>query len=365
MNRIYGVLVLFLISFSFSTTILNQHNHPIDITDITSLNYNTLKIKHRYAKSRVSYYANSHSTFQLILSGDIQTNPGPIPTPKCPECNKPTRCNQKSVICEKCYNVYHASCLNMTHLVLPSQQIKFTCQHCLHTILPFHQQLESFNLLDSTETSFNEEDTHLKVINGNKNLLKVLHINTRSVCSSFEELVLTKETYQFDIIAMSETWLKDNQNLLDHVQIPNYDLYYNNRDNSKGGGVGCYVRSTLHTKRRKDIERIDPNLEHLWFQIDGRNKNSKLLVCVIYRSNKFFTCKDWLEKFEDLISKVKSISTLPLYITGDLNINMLATADSNTTRFQTLLSQFNLHQLVKSPTRQTATSSTLHRSHHC
>ena len=40
--------------------------------------------------------------------------------------------------------------------------------------------------------------------------------------------------YQFDIITISETWLKDNQKLLDYVDIRGYKLKYANRDNKRG-----------------------------------------------------------------------------------------------------------------------------------
>ena len=50
--------------------------------------------------------------------------------------------------------------------------------------------------------------------------------------------------YQFDIITMSEKWLKDNQNLLDYVDIPGYNLEYTNHDNKGGGGVEVNVKTS-------------------------------------------------------------------------------------------------------------------------
>ena len=47
-------------------------------------------------KARIIYYNNSIATFNIILSGDIEQNPGPgLPKPKCPRCDKTVRCNQK------------------------------------------------------------------------------------------------------------------------------------------------------------------------------------------------------------------------------------------------------------------------------
>jgi len=43
--------------------------------------------------------------------------------------------------------------------------------------------------------------------------------------------------HQFDNITLSETWLKDNVNLLSSVDIPGYNKNFRNRDRVKGGGV--------------------------------------------------------------------------------------------------------------------------------
>ena len=42
-------------------------------------------------------------------------------------------------------------------------------------------------------------------------------------------------------MTLSETWLKDNANILNVVDIPGYNKNFRNRDRVKGGGVG-YLR---------------------------------------------------------------------------------------------------------------------------
>jgi exonuclease III len=69
--------------------------------------------------------------------------------------------------------------------------------------------------------------------------------------------------YPFDVICMSETWLKDNPLLLQHVNIPGYSSEFRNRDSIKGGGVGAYINESLKYRRRSDIEKKEPSLEHL------------------------------------------------------------------------------------------------------
>ena len=72
------------------------------------------KIKRR--KSSVQYYSNYIATYRIILSSNIETNPGPgLSEPKCQVCNKTVRCNQNAS--------------NTVH--------EWTCLNCIHTALPF------------------------------------------------------------------------------------------------------------------------------------------------------------------------------------------------------------------------------------
>ena len=42
---------------------------------------------------------------------------------------------------------------------------------------------------------------------------------------------------KFDIITLSETWLKNVKHLLEYVNLPGYKFSYRNRDEKRGGGV--------------------------------------------------------------------------------------------------------------------------------
>ena len=82
--------------------------------------------------------------------------------------------------------------------------------------------------------------------------------------------------YQFDIITMSETWLKDNQKLLDYVNIPGCKLEYANRDNKQGGGVGVYINEIFTYTERKNIINLDKSIEHYWLEVSGINKIARI-----------------------------------------------------------------------------------------
>ena len=80
--------------------------------------------------------------------------------------------------------------------------------------------------------------------------------------STFNDFLLTVKRYPFDVLTLSETWLKDNTQLLKYVSIPGYNLEYRNREGIKGGGVGAYIKESVKYKRPKDIEKVKPELEN-------------------------------------------------------------------------------------------------------
>ena len=79
---------------------------------------------------------------------------------------------------------------------------------------------------------------------------------------------------------MSETWLKDNQKLLDYVDIPGYILEYANHDNKRGGSVAVYIKETFPYTEREDIIDLDKSIEHYWFEVSGLSKNNSYLVSI-------------------------------------------------------------------------------------
>ena len=107
-----------------------------------------------------------------------------------------------------------------------------------------------------------ESAPHYEILIEKQNQLRLMHLNTQSMTSMFNEFLMTIQTYPFDIITLSETWLKDNHLLLEYVSVPGYSHEFRNR-NVRGGGVGAYIRDNLKYKRRSDIEKLHPNLENV------------------------------------------------------------------------------------------------------
>ena len=349
-----------------SFNVLSQSHYYQDYTK-SKLNNKQHYVKRN--KSPIRYYDNSVATFNVIIEcGDIEQNPGPskTPSPRCPICAKAAGANRKRLICPTCKTVTHASC---SELPL-SQQTKIkacapltqTCSNCLISELPFHntKYLDISNSFSDSDSFYDSsKQGFLNIMQKYPNHLNIIHLNTQSLPSSFNEFSLMVEQYKFDIITLSETWLKDNQLLLDYVSIPGYDLLYNNRDKTKGGGVGCYIKSEIKYKRRKDLESLHPELEHLWLEIPGRNKHSRLLLGTVYRSNLMLPFSEWISKFQNIVSVIKCTWHHPFVITGDMNINTIDVTNSETKIYLDTLTEFGLEQVITKPTRVTKSCSSL------
>ena len=132
----------------------------------------------------------------------------------------------------------------------------------------------------------------------------VAHINTQSLPSSFDEFSLMMNRYQFDIVAVSETWLKDKTQL-EYVQINGYSSIWKKRESKTGGSFDFYIKEHMSFKVRHDVGKIDESIEILRIELRGRNKNMPFLTGVVYQPSSNETEKlVWLEKFEHILSEV-------------------------------------------------------------
>ena len=293
-------------------------------------------------------------SFQVLLSNDVETNPGP--GIKCSSCEKVIRSNSKKQQCSVCKEMFHKKCTGIHNRKNSTIVSNYICTSCIYTILPFSKERTIDDSPPSSTTLVSQKelttDSHLQQLNAQRHNLSIAHLNTQSITSSFTEFELMLSRYKFDIITLSETWLKDNQYLLQHVSIGGYRFEYVNRGSKRGGGVGLYIKETIKYKVRHDIHRIDQTIEHLWIEVSGKNKYSKVLLCVMYQSN--FCDQErvaWIEKFDFVIGSALLNWSGDLVLTGDFNIDLLKDSTVRDRYMETLYS-YGLLQHVRKPTRK-------------
>ena len=171
----------------------------------------------------------------LKLSGDVHPQHGPAisqvktkyKAPRCPQCEKPVQQNHKRLQCCKCFELTHRRCASSHYANFSSaaMPIEWTCPNCTLSELPFfhsNELVDMPSIYENTSVFDSTLDPHRDAIAMRPKQVSFIHLNTQSMTSTFDELLITVQDYGFDIITLSETWLKDNKHLLDHVSIPGY-----------------------------------------------------------------------------------------------------------------------------------------------
>ena len=344
------ILLLFLFS---SNLITYEARKTMKTITFYKVNYYLRLHKRTVWSTPINYYPNHVASFRLLISGDVEMNPGPT---TCPRCEKTVRVNSKRLECNTCHQQTHLKCSNNTYTQIFNSRIpeSWTCPNCFLSQLPFHR-VRDLNEGERNETLFTDPvdfiSPNLAILNKHRKHLSVAHLNTQAIMSTFPGFEAMLKTYEFDIITLSETWLNDDQKLLKYVEIPGYDCGFRNRVHNKGGGVGYYVKTGIDFKERKDLADIDNSIENQWIEVKGKNRQANVLIGTIYQPSSKTTDKiDWLHKFDSVLSQVILSHDGPIVITGDFNINLLKTTTVSDT-FNEILDTYNLKQHISNPTR--------------
>ena len=190
------------------------------------------------------------------------------------------------------------------------------------------------------------------MLDQNRNRTSIPNLNTQCLSLTFYEFHVMLNEYQFDIITMSETWLKDNQKLLDYIDIPVYILEYAHRDNKRGGGVGVYIKETFTYTKREDMINLYKSIEHYWLEISGLKKNSSYLVGIFYQPSSIeHDKKEWLDHFEGIITHASLKWNGVTLVTGDFNIDLIDGDKITVNKYNDILDTYGLTQHISYPTR--------------
>ena len=173
-------------------------------------------------------------------------------------------------------------------------------------------------------------------------------INARSLFLKLDELTALLVTNPVDIVAVTETWLhKDiNDNL---VSINGYSIHRNDRVSGRGGGVCVYTSKSIPCQRRTELESA--NFECIWLLIRPPRLPRPLtgiIVCVVCNPPDRSA-----QELRDLDEYLVNITDSLRNKYPDCGLTILG--DFNNFGAPNLLSGHNLKQVVRLPTRGSAT----------
>ena len=260
--------------------------------------------------------------------------------------------------------------------ILPEQ-----CQHqtehdCLievgEDILSLDQKFETFCYTEHKHFDFEHEiDPENKffysVVNNKCNYFNniiyqkdsapfLFHFNCGSLGSKFDDLenYISSLTFQFDIIALSETWLKADTNIALY-QLSDFYMYRLDRVCRKGGGVAIYVKNTLkHRLLNQMTYVVNDLLECLTIELTDQNNNKNIVTCIYRQPDS--SIDDFINNIEKLFRNKQGNT----YICGDFNINLFNYDSNNQVNyFLDSIYSLGLFPLITKPTRITSHSATL------
>ena len=220
----YNLSLLFLIAAISVSSVIND----IPRDSIVTSKHRCKKSETKRSKYPINYYANSVASYNLILSGDVELNPRPGSrainnAAKCNICNKAVGTNRKRVKCEGYQHLRQVSCLNISK-IQKNYTVKTiplpTCTACTLTELPFHNTWNLNETLDNeTQIIPPSRYFHIDKLQANQNNTSITHLNVQALMSTFNEFSIMLNSNQFDIIAVTETWLQDTEYQRDYVLV--------------------------------------------------------------------------------------------------------------------------------------------------
>ena len=188
----------------------------------------------------------------------------------------------------------------------------------------------------------------------------ILHLNIHSIQLHVEELriLLHALDYAFDIIAISESKLKDKPTI--DIRLPHFHPPECTFTKAEKGGTILYISDKLHFKRRKDLEIYqNKELESTFVEISNK-KSSNEIVGVVYRHPNMDTNVFTDDKLTNMLHILSREKNKKIYITGDFNFNLLKYASHEATSdfFDKMTSNL-LIPLISVPTKINTKNDTL------
>lgn len=206
-----------------------------------------------------------------------------------------------------------------------------------------HEKCEYYTTLDNLQLNNN---------------FSVIHLNMRSIKNKRDEFLdfLVRSKIQWDVICISETWLKED--IIKYFDIEEYNLFASCRQESEGGGTAIYVHTKHDVMERKDFESKEFETNFIQLKVATKLGVKSILVGEIYRppnsNNNIFM--SFMEKILDTIRQEGKFAVL----TGDFNYNLLPDQQNKHAKdFANLMTSYGYFPIISKATRKQNQSESL------
>ena len=206
------------------------------------------------------------------------------------------------------------------------------------------------NLIQIKRTPEIYRTTHSKQVS-------ICSLNPRSVKNKTQSVFNFITTNNFDIVALTETWLhkSTDKQIINEIVPLGFEIKHVPRpENREGGGVAIIFKSTISIKvlDSTDLpEKGIPGIEFMECEIKIRKKSTRLLI--MYRPTPSTKNGDTTKYFLNEWPKfLRRYAVLPceVVIVGDLNFHLDINENKDTVDFNNIMEEFGFHQHIQQPT---------------
>ena len=182
------------------------------------------------------------------------------------------------------------------------------------------------------------------------NYINIIHINIRSLQKNFDLLksMLNCLPKQPDIIAITETWLRDSTKHM--YTMDGYTAFHLVRTNREHGGISVFVKDEIHANILDQYYFVNEHIELHSLKITVNAQ--EYVIATIYRPHsKHIAVPDFTNLFIEILSNdiFRCHKTILL---GDFNINLLEHSDHLPTNiFLNAMQALNYFPHISRPTR--------------
>ena len=100
-----------------------------------------------------------------------------------------------------------------------------------------------------------------------------------------------------------DVWHSNDNPISTNVDIPGYTLFKTS-SLTQNGGVGLYIRNSLTSKPRIDLDSCTTDFEPVWVEIENK-RDKDFLICCVYR-HASSNVDNLTSHFQNLLSKIPS-----------------------------------------------------------
>ena len=208
------------------------------------------------------------------------------------------------------------------------------------------------------DCAYHDEISLSNLINNNKNSLSCFSLNVQSFPSKYVEFKnllsnLSKNKCVFDIVCLSETWLRD----FSRYQLTGYNIFFASRTSDSHGGSAIFLKKDIiATQIFNENFMVNNLIEATAVRINFNG--FKCIILSIYRPNTHLTLNNsdqlalFFTKFNLILEFLDTLNT-PVLITGDFNVNLFNLNDpnGNASLLMDMVTPFGYLQTINRATR--------------